>query len=87
MSIDYNNTIELVNILYKFVYETNKEEEYIYTSLKPEKINMNMIIKDDSFEYQYILNSSLEKKDNFKIMSIIDNNNKKKLVLKKYFKN
>jgi len=98
MSIDYNNIVELVNVLHKFVYETDKTEEYIYTILKPEKININTIIKDSKFEHQYILNSALEKKDNFKIMTIIDNNNEnyfasssetknKKLILKKYFKN
>ena len=67
MSIDYNNITELVNILHKFVYETDKTEEYIYTILKPEKININTILKDSNFEHQYILNSALEKKDNFKI--------------------
>jgi len=93
MSIEYNNIIELVNILYEFVYGKNTEE-YIYTILKPERINMKTLIKDNSFEYQFILNSSLENKDNFKIMTIIENRyfNKddedyKKLVLKKYFKN
>ena len=35
MSIEYNNIIELVNILYEFVYGNNKDE-YIYTILKPE---------------------------------------------------
>ena len=98
MSIDYNNIVELVNILHKFVYDKDNTDQYMYTILKPEKINMNSIIKDNSFEYQFILNSSLEKKDNFKIMTIIDNNSEnffvsnsktqnKKLVLKKYFKN
>ena len=98
MSIDYNNIVELVNILHKFVYDKDDTDQYMYTILKPEKINMNSIIKDNSFEYQFILNSSLEKKDNFKIMTIIDNNSEnffvsnsktqnKKLVLKKYFKN
>lgn len=96
MSIDYNNTIELINILHKFIYEpdkSDKSDQYIYMLLKPENINMNTIIKDSSFEYQYILNSSLEKKENFKIMTIInndyENNNDlkyKKVVLKKYFK-
>jgi len=97
-NIDYNNIVELVNLLYKYVYDTNDTEKYMYTILKPEKININTIIKDNSFEYQFILNSSLEKKDNFKIMTIIDNNYEniqgsigetkyKKLVLKKYFKN
>jgi hypothetical protein len=102
MSIDYNNTIELINILHKFIYEpdkldkldkTDKTDQYLYMLLKPENINMNTIIKDSSFEYQYILNSSLEKKENFKIMTIInndyENNNDikyKKVVLKKYFK-
>jgi len=93
MSIDYNNTVELVNILHKFVYDTEDVNQYMYTILKPEKINMNTIIKDSNFEYQFILNSSLEKKDNFKIITIINNNyqsddlKNKKLVLKKYFKN
>jgi hypothetical protein len=98
MSIDYNNIAELVNLLHKFVYDKDDTDQYMYTILKPEKINMNSIIKDNSFEYQFILNSSLEKKDNFKIMTIIDNNSEnffvsnsktqnKKLVLKKYFKN
>ena len=99
MSIDYNNTIELINILHKFIYEPDKSDktdntdQYLYMLLKPENINMNTIIKDSSFEYQYILNSSLEKKENFKIMTIInndyENNNDikyKKVVLKKYFK-
>ncbi len=94
MSIDYNNIIELVNILYNFIYDKHDTEQYMYNILRPEKINMNTIIKDKSFEYQFILNSSLEKKDNFKIMTIIDNNSDniqrsdgetkyKKLVLKK----
>jgi hypothetical protein len=92
MSIEYNNIIELVNILYEFVYGNNKDE-YIYTILKPEKINLKTILKDNSFEYQFILNSSLENKDNFKFMTIVNNdilsNNEdyKKLVIKKYFKN
>ena len=98
MSIDYNNIVELVNILHKFVYEKDDTEQYMYTILSPDKINMNIIIKDNSFEHQFILNSSLEKKDNFKMMTIIDNNfdnisgssdetKNKKIVLKKYFKN
>jgi hypothetical protein len=98
MSIDYNNIVELVNVLHKYVYDTDNTEQYTYNVFKPEKINMNTIIKDNSFEYQFILNSSLEKKDNFKIMTIIDNNydnisenngetKNKKLILKKYFKN
>jgi hypothetical protein len=95
MSIDYNNTVELVDILYKFVYDQENSNQYTYVVLKPEKINLNTIIKDKNFEYQYILNSSLAKKDNFKIMSIIENNfdnlqndlKYKKIVLKKYFKN
>jgi hypothetical protein len=97
MSIDYNNIVELVNILHKFVYEKEYTEQYMYNILRPEKININSIIKDSSFEHQFILNSSLERKDNFKVMTIIDNNyenlvnnsetKNKKLVLKKYFKN
>ena len=95
MSIDYNNTVELVDILYKFVYEQDNSNQYTYIVLKPEKINFSTIIKDKNFEYQYILNSSLAKKDNFKILSIIENNfdnlqndfKYKKIVLKKYFKN
>ena len=98
MSIDYNNIVEVVNILHKFVYDKDDTEQYMYNVLRPERINMNTIIKDNSFEYQFILNSSLEKKDNFKIMTIMDNNSEnisvnkdetknKKLVLKKYFKN
>jgi len=66
-NIDYNNIVELVNLLYKYVYDTNDTEKYMYTILKPEKININTIIKDNSFEYQFILNSSLEKKDNLKL--------------------
>ena len=73
MSIDYNNIVELVNILHKFVYDKDDTEQYMYNILRPEKINMNTIIKDNNFEYQFIINSSLEKKDNFKIMSIIEN--------------
>ena len=98
MSIDYNNIVELVNILHTFIYDKDNSEQYMYNVLRPEKINLNTIIKDNNFEYQFILNSSLEKKDNFKIMSIIENYSEnilvskdklqnKKLVLKKYFKN
>ena len=57
MSINYNNTVELVNFLYKFIYEkdSNFHEEYTYTILKPEMINLNILIKDSNFEHQYLL--------------------------------
>jgi hypothetical protein len=96
MSINYNNTVELVNFLYKFIYEKDDKfkDEYLYTILKPEMINLNTLIKNNYYEYQYILNSSFDKKENFKIMNIINNdilNNDdisyKKIILKKYFKN
>lgn len=96
MSINYNNTVELVNFLYKFIYEKDStfKDEYLYTILKPEMINLNTLIKDDNYEYQFILNSSFDKKENFKIINIINNNilnnddiNFKKIILKKYFKN
>jgi len=95
MSINYNNTVELVNFLYKFIYEKDEKfkDEYIYTILKPETINLNILIKDSNYEYQYILNSSFNTKENFKIINIINNNlkeddnNLKKILLKKYFKN
>ena len=33
-NVEYNNIVELVNKLHKFVYESDKMEEYIYTIYK-----------------------------------------------------
>ena len=55
MSINYNNITELLDIIYKFVYEPNNEilENFIYKRLDPENISFNDLIKSADFEYQY----------------------------------
>ena len=83
MSIDYNNIKKLIELLYEIVYNPNKDtfEKYIYKPFNPLKITIKDLIKD-KFDYQYILNSSFNSKDNFKIIDIISD----KIIIKKYFK-
>ena len=86
MSIDYNNIKSLVNLLYEFVYNKNNKinDNYSYIKLDPTKITINDLIKKD-LDYQNILNTNFENKENFKIINFIENNDKK-IILKKYFK-
>ncbi len=83
MSIDYNNIKNLIELLYEIVYNPNKStfEKYIYKPSNPLKITISDLVKD-KFDYQYILNSAFNTKDNFKIIENIND----KIILKKYFK-
>ena len=85
MSINYNNIKDLVNLLYDFVYTKNKTifDNYEYKKFEPSNININDLIKED-IDRQSILNNSFGNKENFKIINITKEN-EKKLILKKYF--
>ena len=87
MSINYNNIKDLVLLMYDYVY---KKDTKILTNYNYEKLDSNNIKIDDligiNFDYQYILNSNYEKKENFKIINILGDEKYKKVILKKYFK-
>ena len=87
MSINYNNVNDLVSLMYKFVYE---KDSTILSNYNYEKLNWENISIDDligkKFDYQYVLNSNYNTKENFKIINIIGNGAYKKIILKKYFK-
>jgi hypothetical protein len=87
MSINYNNIKDLVSLMYKYVYDkdTTILTDYNYEKLDWENIKIDDLI-GTNFNYQYILNSNYEKKDNFKIINIFDDDKYKKIILKKYFK-
>ena len=59
MSINYNNINELLDLIYKFVYNPDNDtiDNYIFKKFIPSEIKKNDLIKTDDFEYQYILNS------------------------------
>jgi hypothetical protein len=82
MIIDYNDIQNLSNILFEFVYNPNSET---YDNLMFEKINIselthNDIIKDDTFDYEYILKK--DKNNTINILdTIIDINSNIKLLL------
>jgi hypothetical protein len=87
MSINYNKIKDLVSLLYKYVYEHDNTILSNYNYEKPDWTNIkidNLIGKN--FDYQTILNSNYDSKENFKIMNIIGDNKCKKIIIKKYFK-
>ena len=87
MSINYNKIKDLVLLLYKYVYEQDETTLHNYNY---KKLNFDLIKLDDligkKFDYQTILNSNYDTKDNFKIMNIIEKGKYKKIILKKYYK-
>ncbi len=87
MSINYNNIKDLVNLLYDFVYEKNKDisQNYTYERLNPEDINLNALLKHD-LDYQMVLSNAYGEKENFKVMATVFGGLLKKVILKKYFK-
>ena len=87
MSINYNNIVELLELIYKFVYKPDNDtlENYMYKRLESSNITMNELVKSNDFEYQYILNTSSPNEQPIEVMdSIVDNSNNKKVIIKKY---
>jgi hypothetical protein len=90
MSINYNNIEELLDIIEKFVYNPDNEilENFMYKRLDPSNITFNEIIKNNDFEYHYILNTSSKDKPTIEIIDTIkDVSNNIKVITKKYLKN
>jgi hypothetical protein len=87
MSINYNKIKDLVLLLYNFVYKQDEliNLNYIYEKLDITNININDLIGTE-FDYQTILNSNYDSKENFKIKNIFGDKELKKIILKKYFK-
>ena len=87
MSINYNKIKDLVFLLYEFVYNKNDliYLDYVYEKFDWENIKIEDLISTN-LDYQIILNSNYDKKDNFKIINIFGDKIFKKIVLKKYFK-
>jgi len=71
MSINYNNIKELVSLLYIFVYDKDNvaNNNYTYQRLSWSEIKISDLI-NPNLDYQLILNSNFETKDNFKIKKI-----------------
>ena len=86
MSIDYNKIKDLVLLLYEYVYkqDNNILSNYVYKKFDLENIKIENLLGKD-FDYQSILNSNYNSKENFKIKKIFGNENFKKVILKKYF--
>lgn len=84
MSINYNNVNELLDLMSKFVFESENFaiENYVYKRLDPNNITINQIIKNADFEYQHIINTTSESKPNFKIIEK-QTPHCKKIILKK----
>ena len=87
MSINYNSIKDLVSLLYNFVYNYDKEiiSNYIYVKFDLNEIEISDLIGNE-FNYQLILNSNYDSKENFKITNIFGDMIYKKIILKKYFK-
>jgi hypothetical protein len=87
MSNYYNDINNLINLLYDFVYlkDKNTLNKYHFENLDPSNIDIYDLIKKD-FDYKEVLDKSFKGKENFKILSIIPDENNKKIILKKYFK-
>lgn len=87
MSINYNKIKDLVLLLYEFIYKKDETivSNYIYKKLDWESIKIDDLI-GNNFDYQTILNSNYDSKENFKIKNVFGDNTLKKIVLKKYFK-
>ena len=89
MSINYNNIVELLELIYNFVYKPDNDilENFMYKRLEPSNITMNDLIKSADFEYHYILNTSSPDELPLEIIdSIIDSSGNKKVLIKKYLK-
>ena len=86
MSINYNNIKDLVKLLYDFVYTNDKTifDNYEYRRFEPSNITIDDLIKTD-IDKQLIINNSFGNKENFKIIEVTKDKDKK-LILKKYFK-
>jgi hypothetical protein len=87
MSINYNIIKDLVLLLHKFVYKNDNyiSSNYIYRKFDLENIKIDDLIGND-LDYQSILNSNYNTKENFKIKNIFGDIQFKKIILKKYFK-
>ena len=68
MSINYNCIKDLVLLLHEYVYKKNSS---ILTDYNYEKLDLENIVIDDligtDLDYQSILNSNYNSKENFKI--------------------
>ena len=86
MSINYNKIKELVSLLYEFVYKKDEfaMSNYMYKKLEWENIKIEDLV-GTNFDYQTILNSNYDTKENFKIKNIFGSDIYKKILLKKYF--
>lgn len=83
MSIDYNNIDDMLNLINEFLNNSNDiASSYTYKSFTPEQININDLIKDDTFNYRMLLGSKNDDNNMKKIESFGDNKYKK-VVLKK----
>ena len=87
MSINYNKIKDLVDLLYEFVYrkEGSIVSNYMYDKFDWENIKIDDLI-GENLDYQIVLSSNYDSKENFKIKNIFGDNTYKKIILKKYFK-
>ncbi len=88
MSINYNKIKERVSLLYNYVYGNNSSihSNYGYVKFDIANIKITDLVATNKLDYQLILNSNYDTKENFKIKNIIGDELYKKIILKKYFK-
>ena len=88
MSINYNKIKDLVSLLYEYVYENDEttHSNYNYVKFDMADIKIEDLVGGTNLDYQTILNSNFDAKENFKIKDIFGIDQYKKIVLKKYFK-
>ena len=91
MSINYNNIVELIELLYNFVYNPKNDiyNNYMYKRLDPENILLSQVLKTDTFvvDNEKILVKS-DNLENFKFIQTITNTlGEKKIILKKDLSN
>ena len=76
-----NDIKSMIEILYNFIYTDKLKTEYLFIPLEIDKIKINDILKDDTFDYDNIIFNNSGDKKNFKILHKFEN----KTILKKYF--